>query len=590
MRAVSPNAVRLVLAASSAAIIVAGGCSANEVTDRISPINRCVTDTECSQCGGVCDLELLACVAADQTTTETIVVTVSDSQMGISGEHRFELDETGVSEPFSLTVAEPVSFTGQVVDHRHERGVVPARLTFRRQSQFDNLDPEPIYAVSDDSVLEDDQGELYNYQLRVVPGRYEIEVEPLLEADVLASAAQDYYPQRRSCAIPSDECEASFEYVDTSGVIESVVIGPEGEPIGGVRVYAYDVNDGRRISNIAVTSCEDGGLPRDCGRFRITVPETTDEFRLHLNGSKNRPLLPVLELGPYSFGLDKNSDHRIEIDDDEINNLTFSHHEQPVLYNAMIEGLGRDGARRPLVGATVQLRSVIDDLWTSTDGVFVLDAETNESGELVAVEEGLRDQDTELGIWMVPGFYNATIIPHDESEHATLEKQILVEPPPEGDVPTTEVIVVGSRAVITGVIRSPCGQLIPDAQVEAVSADGRPFAVESDEVGAFSVFVDRTSYTIMAIPPEGSLLSRSLVSDVSALDDLELDITLGWGTPISGDVTRAATQEPVDSAIVEGYYVREGDPDGAPYLISIGRFTTVDDGRFVFLLPQWETF
>ena len=577
-------------------VVVLGGCMAGEMGPSLEVVNSCSSTDDCAVssqvCGpndvtcpftdGVCDQELGVCVSDRAIRNETLVITVSDPSLGTSAELEVGLDEADVQYPLEVALPDPVTVRGSVVDSRDGEQFIAARLTFTRQSTHEELAHEAIVIQSAETATEDDQGDLFTYQLQLTPGTYEVVVEPAVEAGE-AMATRRYYPLRRVCQIPSDQCQTDFVYGDDTVVVESTVKDPYGELARGVKVYAFNADTGRRLSNVATIAIDSD----EAGAFSLALPPLLEEeqFRLHISGVDENPFLPVLELGPYSISNDSDGDGRIV--ERELGELAYSPYvEDPVVYRNVVEGYGPDGALRSVEDATLTFRTVKDSTWLSTDGVFELSATTDESGAIIASNAILRDPDDGLGILLVPGQYEVFIDPPTGSEYEPLTTTITVEPPTEELPAEPDDLQLGVRALIEGVVRSPDGHLVPQVQIEAVSADGVPFVAATDEVGYFSMFVDRVIYDITFAPPDGSFLAWSRRVSVSAHDDLFLDVVVGWGTPISGVVNSSSQVNAAGSAGIAAYVERDDDPDGDSYLLPIGSDVTGEGGSFLFVLPE----
>ncbi len=552
---------------------VLGGCLATMAESAYEPVNQCASDSECVEHGGVCDTALGACVVPGGAPGEIVLVHVSEPQSGGSSERRFELDSFSDELPLDFSLPEAVMVRGMVVDRRGDEFPLDARLTFRRQAQFTDLAPEPAYVESHDRTDMDDLGRWYNYQVRLVPGTYEVEIEP-----TSGPAPQLYYPLRALVEVDDNGGVVwhDFSYEADTHLLSSVVIGPDGAPIGGVRVYAYEIEGERRISNVAVTQC---GAPDDpesgCGRFTLALPPDTGTFQLRLRGSDSQPLLPNMNFPEISFdGLDRDADGRIEVD--EMRQISFPALPDPVVLDTVVEGVNRQGEVRPLAGATLDFRS--QDM-PDYNIRFEATATTDENGRIVA-QGGLRGPEGQ-GIWLRPAAYQVTITPPATGEFASATVEITVSPD-DGEIQSREPLAVGSRRLLEGTVTSPDGLAVPQVRVEATGSEGSSFVTTTDELGRFSLFVDPGTYDLLFVPPEQSLLAWTWSHGQPLFEDVELDMEVGWGTPVSGVVSRQTTQEPVPNALVESFLVRSDDEER---LIRFGRIRTDEQGYFTVLIP-----
>lgn len=561
-----------------------GGCMAGDLEgSNVDPINECQTDADCLAHGGRCDTALGACVTADPPLTETLFFYVTDPQVGVAAGQQVELADVDLDGGLSLPMGEPIAVRGLVIDEASGETPLAARLTFRRSSHFAGASREPVYVEASDQLLSDETTEPYNYQVRLMPGVYEVEIEPSIDALEEAPSHQRFYPLRRELDLSDSRGQfiRDFAFPADRRTISSLILDVGGVSLSGVRVYAFDTDDGRRISNVATTSCGVDQSPDECGRFTLSVPPEVNAFGLRFSGSAERPLLPIIEAGDYTFAAFDTEEPIDAITSDELGVLSFPELETPVLWQTVIEGNGRDGVPSPLSGTTLELRSVVTSEHTPSDGRYELSATTNSDGEVVAVNEELRGPDDD-GIYLRPGCYDVTIIAPTEGEFSNGSERFCLEDDGVGG----EQISMGPRALLSGQVFSPDGRPVPQARLEATSEDGFSFVTTSDDLGFFSMFVDRGRYELLCVPPDQSVLSWTRFDDVDAFHDFTYDVEVGWGTPVSGAVTREGTDEPIESALVEGYIVREILDGPSPQLVPIARLRTTSDGRFTLLVPE----
>jgi hypothetical protein len=202
MREDTTKTSRLAVAASLLLVAALAGCAMDE-TAAFGPVNQCTTDAECAEQGGVCDEELGACVAVGGDVTDTLVFFISAPQGSGSSERRFEASAVADDQPFRFTIVETVLVRGLVDDQRDGLVALQASLTFRRQSEFNGLRPEPTYTETTPGIHIDDHEMPYNYEVRLVPGNYEVEVEPSQDGSGPVSH-QSYYPLRQTFEVTAD--------------------------------------------------------------------------------------------------------------------------------------------------------------------------------------------------------------------------------------------------------------------------------------------------------------------------------------------------------------------------------------------------
>ena len=564
----------IALLAIGLVVATGAGCLGLAMDAGLGPVNPCSSDRDCAEHGGVCDLDLGACVAGE-TTAESILLYVSEPEGGGSSEREFDIADVDEDGPVRFAIADTVVVRGLVADLRDSAVPLIARVTFRRLTEYEELSPDPVSTESRDRTDATEPGDTYNYEVRLVPGRYNVEVEPTLNSSFQVPD-QLFYPLRTEIDVTSRDTPqvVDFEYGLDTIIVTSVVIGPEGSPIGGVRIYAYDSATERRISNVAMTGCMDEVT---CGRFSIALPPDTGEFRLRLRGSDSQPLLPTMDHSQhFSARLDTNGDGAL--DADEIGEIAFPALDPPVLLDTVVEGQDRAGVVGPLAGATLSFQS------TSTPSyVFEATATTDPDGRIVA-ESGLGGGDG-FGIWLRPATYSVAITPPLEGEHAAGVVTLNVVEPHDGDGPADDTLLVGCRVLVEGTVVSPDGRPVPQASIEATSSEGRSFVTSTDEFGAYTLLVDPGEYGVIAAPPDQALLAWTWVQTQQFYADATLVLVVDWGTPVDGVVVRDDDEAPVGSALVEAYLIREGAADESQ-LVPFGRLRTGEDGGFSLLVPQ----
>ncbi len=576
-------------ASLGAVLWLLSGCMGSTGAEMAGPLNHCVSDLDCASDNGRCDLDLGACVSSAAPSTGSVVLHVTDPQLGTTTEQEVDLPDSDSLQPWNIAVSDPILVRG-LIEHDEDDGVVAAWLTFRRVSEVTEGVEAPIYVEASRDVEADDDGREFNYQVRLLPGDYELDLEP--SAAATNPSEQETHPIHLRVSIDSSTAEEGLALTVPleSRRISSVVVGADGTPLGGVRVFAFSEETGLRVSNVAVTACEtEPPLDQDCGRFTIAVPANFDAFRLRLSGTETQPMLPIIEFGTFSFEEIDMSEPNDTITVDELGELTFPHIGEPVLYATTIEGVDRSGAIGPLIGATLEIRTVVTPDRRPADGIFELSATTDETGAIISVEEGRRGPEGQ-GIWLHPGEYDVTIVPPQDGEYATGTARVVVDSTDEGDEGDSsfERLAVGPRTLLTGVVVTPEGQPVPQSTIEAFDAGGVSFTTTTDELGYFSLYVDGGFYEVRCIPPDQSLLSWSRLLNVAAFSDLDLDITVGWGTPIEGAVVNGDSGEPIELALLEVFRF-EDVLDGDQILVPFARLRTSSDGGFLFLVPPEAT-
>lgn len=597
-----------------AALVLAlalGGCMFAADLER-GDLNTCDSDDDCVQdetqcdpdvrsCEFVCDRALGACVVPAGALSETLVISITD-EFGMSSEQLVEVSSESAGQPLDIAVPDPVQVTGLIMDLRGETNeVLEANVTFTRLSQYPpTLEARPITVVSSADMIPNELDLDYNFTVGLVRGRYSVEAVPIEPAGADPSVRL-YYPIQQACEVDLDsfECHSAFEipeptlelfYPRDTRVISGRVVGPEGEPIGGARVYA--ANASGRISANAVTGC-DADRPDECGRFTLAVPPTTDQFSLQLSGpadpqSLEDALRPTIVVGTFYFTLDANADGRLAVEDGEISPLAFPAQAAPVLFDPVIQGRGRNGITVPLAGVSLRIRSANDGTWAG--GAYEFDATTDALGAIVPAISHLQGPEG-TGIMLVPGNYDVEITPALGGDLANAVVSVVVAASEEGVQP--QPLTIPARSLLSGHVTTPGNVPLPGVQVEATNAAGVSFSATTDELGRYSMFVDPSVYDVMFVPPEGSLLSRARRVGVQVINDAveesALDVMISYGVYVSGAITRAATREPIVAAVVESYVVRQGDPDNPP-LIPIGLSLTGTDGGFNIIIPDDEGF
>ena len=251
---------------------------------------------------------------AGETTAESILLYVSEPEGSGSSEREFDIADADEDSPVRFAIADTVVVRGLVADMRDSAVQLIARVTFRRLTEYEELSPDLVSTESRDRTDATEPGDTFNYEVRLVPGHYYVEVEPTLNSSFQVPD-QLFYPLRTEIDVTSRDTPqvVDFEYGLDTIIVTSVVIGPEGSPIGGVRIYAYDSATERRISNVAMTGCMDEVT---CGRFSIALPPDTGEFRLRLRGSDSQPLIPTMDHSQhFSARLDTNGDGALDADE-----------------------------------------------------------------------------------------------------------------------------------------------------------------------------------------------------------------------------------------------------------------------------------
>lgn len=541
--------------------------------------NTCETDSDCYTHGGRCDFELGACVSADGAASEEVVLYIFDPTLGVPTEHQYELSSE-IDGALNINLDEPVLVRGIVSDERADGAPIAARLTFRRQSSFSGASMEPVFVDASAEITRADDGFEHNYQTRLTPGDYEVDVEPTATGsdspDVTWRMVR--YPLRVQRTIDSSGGTDVQHFVVSSETrtISSTVVDAAGTPMGNVRVYALDSATKRRVSGVAVTQCEgDPATDETCGLFELTVPSTVESIKVHFSGAESSSLLPIVETSAFTLS------EAVE----DLGDVAFPALETPILYTNSVVGVGRDGSQVPLAGAAIEFRTHEDTGFRAADGRFELSARTDAEGNIVAEDEGLTGAGG-VGIWLRPGVYDLTIIPTTDGELANGRVSITVEPPDDGeDEPPLEPLRVGSRALLTGVVFSPESIPLPQVNVEVTNENGTKFSTATDDQGYFSLYVDRGLYDVLCIPPEASHLSWTRLADVGVYQDEYVDFEVGLGTPVTGAIIRRETDEPISSALIEGYVVRDV-LDGPAELLPIARIRTSANGSFTFLVPE----
>lgn len=563
-----------------------GGCLALATADEvIHPVNECTSDTDCSDHGGRCDTDLGACVSG-AGVEESLVFFVSEPQGGSSGEERYDVVSANADGQIVFALSDTVLVTGIVADSREEYLPVASRLTFRRQTEFAGLSPEPTYAESLDRTDVDDHGQYINFSVRLVPGRYEVEIEPTQDSSFQVPY-QLYYPLIEVIDVQSteDTVRREFEYTSDTRIISSVVIGPEGEPTGGARVYALDSETGRRISNVAMTQCVDpGDEDSGCGRFSLALsPDVGGEILLRIRGSESQPLLPMMDHRLYYTFTELDNDSDGHLDSEEVGSIAYPELEPPVVFDTVVEGVGRDGSVSQLVGATLEFLSLAGpDAPGRGDIVFEASATTDEAGHIVA-EGGLRGEGG-VGIWLRPAMYQVHVTPPADGEFAAGDVMITVAPRVDGEEPPRESLAVGSRVLIEGSVVSPDGQPVPQARIEALNPGGMSFVATSDEFGRYFLLVDPGPYDLLIVPPEQTLLAWTRRLDQAFFEDSTLELDVGWGSPVNGVVVRESGRIPLENALVEAFLIRSSDEGDE--LLRFGRARSAEDGSFTVLVPS----
>jgi hypothetical protein len=581
------------LAAAAVSCVPASGREAG------ADLNTCETDADCAWVAPGCDPsnpgctyrmtcapDFSACIDEAQTPY-SLVLRVLRPDTGVSSEHRLAAGEVRAGDPTTLHAPQLLVVRGMVDDER-EGGTpepVAARIAFTRQSALAGLPPEPIYAESgtgdDDLIREGDR--LSNFQTRLVPGTYDVEVEPMVGTSA-EGPEQDYYPLRSVVSIEGPNAGDVFfhgeqlRYLSESRYIEGVVSDAARQPLGGVRVFAHEPETGRRISNIALTECEEG-QPDACGRFRLAVPPETSAFLLRIEGGQTSPLLPEIDRGGYDFvQLDRNQDGIVTAA--EFGDVRFPALQQPIIMEVLVEGESGAGARGPLRGAVMIFRTDEIGEDTAQGGAFEARATTDTDGQTVGEDQmGLPGG---TGIRLFPAQYAVEVTPPADSGYAAAVLEMTVAPEDEGGARQTATLRVGPRQSLTGLVTVVDGTAAPQVRVEAVGREGASFAAVTDPAGRFVVEVDPGLYDLTFVPPEQSLLPWTFLFRVSAFSAVDVPVSLGYGAPVRGEIVLEDSGEAVAGAVVEAF-VERSSADG-PSLLRIGRATAGDDGRFLLLL------
>jgi hypothetical protein len=486
----------------------------------------------------------------------------------------------------AVRVPSPVLLHGKVAVKRtgspSQTEPLAARLRFRRTTDHAELVRAPIFAESEAMYAEDGPAEEHNYAVSLLPGDFELEIEPPLSGD----EERPFYPLRYSVQLPfeGESHSLDFSYDDTTRYVHGRVVDHLENGLGGVQVYAYDPDSGRRVSNIGLSQCDQVDSA-ECGAFVLALPRSAAVFRLKVSGTETQPGLPILDLGQYSFDLDLNGDDLL--DSFELDLVRYDLLAEEVRITQAVSGMDRDGFVSPLPGATVEFRCP-----PSEDGVvprrqYVFVTETNALGEIIAPHGAeptgilLRRDCGGSCPDCDGGCYELTIVPPVNSVYAKKSSRICVS---QGTAPAAGAFVVGPRHLLTGMVIAPDQSPMVEAQVVATNAEGGGFDTVTDEFGVFELLVDPGTYELLAIPPANVHLSWMRQFGVSVYDDIHLPqpIMAPWGTVFRGTANAGNDGARLTGAVVEGYLLTDNDP---PTLVQFGRTHTDESGQFVLVVP-----
>lgn len=538
------------------------------------PSNACTSDDACG--ADRCDLELGLCVSTRTDPIEVVVEVIPAAELSDVPIPSWSTEPQVVDGPLTRSLRQPtyVDLGGTI---RWGTTRVPAELVFTRPLAGRSDARLRVSTFAEPMLLDD---EPVDFHARLGTGRvYDLEVRP-----TAAVREEDQMPWSRvlpplrvrgvETPMANPEMPTNFVWtieltypvgldqpcaVDRStgctleGTVVSLVAELE-QSEAGLQVQAIEAETGFVVSSTGVTD--------ETGAFRLAVAPEVGRYVLRVTGGTERPLFPTVTVDP---ALLSGPNVRVRVPS-----------PRRLSYRATVENARGEA----LQGAVLTFTS--NDVFgveTGLGGSFRATAETDSSGDVV--------------VELLAGSYDVVVTPAQSTLAVLSVTGLTIQPPPTGGVLQGQLFVAPERARLGGVVRTPRGEPVTGANLEAialgtlleddVSRFNRSTEAPLDDEGRFELRLDRGLYDLYLKPPAESgfpwmvVPNRAIGSvDVALADRFDLEAP----RPLSGEVL-TPEGAPLANAEVRVY----GRAPGEERFVEIGRARTDEVGAYHVWMP-----
>ncbi|MDH5492231.1 MAG: hypothetical protein OEY14_09780 [Myxococcales bacterium] len=580
-----PQAAHPLLTLSLLGAALLGACSFAEAPEGPSVMNECARADQCVS--GVCDAEHAICIEPRSEPMRVGVEVLPASDPGGGTPVRSTFPEIDVASPLGLDLPLQARMT-IVGDLRYQGAVVPADLTFVRESRFAAGPSTRTRTSTFAEPTRAEDGSLADFSVGVVAAdTYQVEVQPTGEAIRRLPPLQvqvttgDADLGRIDLTYPESLAEPCAGPTSTGCTLTGQVLSllPDGtrEAEDGLQVRAVEIDSGRTVSSTAITGASSLDLSLLAGAFELVIAPGATPFVFVVTAGEGRPLFPTVSADPALFFPGETP--RILVP-----RLT------PVRYVAQVE----DGRAQPVGGATIDFSS--SDVFDETlqlGGSFRTSAETLAASSLEA-DAGALDPDAgRFEVDLLPGTYDVVITPSGDDLGIFVGRLVVVP----SDTPVNGMVfVVPDRSRLGGSIETEDARPVAGAMVRATpltnhlerpeSQHNRTSEAQTDATGRFDLPLDVGCYDLTIRPLEGTAFPWIVAPDLRFVDAdviYEDHFRVLLPVPLEGTVT-SPDGAPMAGAEIRAYAILEGDT-AQPRTVQIGEAISGEDGRYLLLLP-----
>lgn len=565
-------------------------------------VESCASNADCSG-GATCDTATRRCVS--RARTEVFFSVAPSSASANAYPTLVRPRSISADEQVDLALRSPRVVYGSVTvpaESGETPRYIPATLEFTPTDLAGVSVPVQAVAGADPERLAATNRDPSTWMATLTEGLFDVVVRPTSNlAALVPPRFERGFEVRAGSVTQRFDLAYPTSYARWEGVLE----GDLGQRIAGFTARAVDPAAGNRVLS-TVSSTAGDGTEGSTGRFSCAMaPGAPDAWTLRLSSDDGAGAGVVIDIPRAALAAAAPSGRDLRVSLADVTGLTHAaaaHTTVPgapppngpcvgcVDVRASVEASEPDGQGRPVRGASVTLRTA-------------LRPPAGLPGATAWYESRVTtDADGGFRAWLVPGDYDVTVAPSDESLRSAIQHGFRVRA--DATQQAGQVFALSPRPSIAGRVLGRDGLAVRNARVTAVpyhdAAPTNPCLDEPDvralatratredvvtgSDGGYRLDLNPGLYRLLIEPPESSGFPVTLGAPVCVVRRvMDFDTTLEAPVQVRG-VVRDAANAPAPMATVEALVrLREGDARGV--VLRVARATADREGRYLLLIP-----